>query len=114
MTFYHPFSSSIDKVCWEDITLPADGKGCRYFSTRKLLKILIEGFKHAINDVIPSDEENKDKSVTCKQKNDMAVLDVKVLLSHSIIYASTPSLKIARYTRAIQDVPKNIPSIEIT
>ena len=74
------FSSSIDKVCWEDVTLPADSNGCRFFSTKKLLKVLIEGLKHAINGVIPSDEENsnKDKSVTCQQKNDMAVLDVKV------------------------------------
>ena len=71
---------SIDKVCWDDISLPADSKGCRYFSTAKLLKVLIGCIKHAINDVIPDDEENsdKDKSVTCKQKNNMAVLDVKV------------------------------------
>ena len=73
---------SIDKVCWADVTLPADSKGCQHFSTKKLLKVLIEAMKHAINDVIPSDEENnsKDKCVTCKQKKDMVVLEVKVYL----------------------------------
>ena len=80
MTVGEHSDSSIDKVCWTDITLPADSKGCQFFSTKKLLKVLVEAMKHAINDVIPNDEENnnKDKSVMCKQKNDMVVLEVKV------------------------------------
>ena len=91
------YEDSIEKVCWADITLPADSKGCQFFSTKKLLNVLIEAVKHAINDVIPSDEENnnKDKSVTCKQRNDMAVLEIKVP-GHCVKFNLLPCIPLNR------------------
>ena len=62
------------------MSLPPDSNACRYFSTRKLLKVLMEHLKHAINDVIPNEEENdsKDRWVKCKEKNDMIQVEAKV------------------------------------
>lgn len=90
--------------------MPEDSKGCRYFSTAKLLKVLIGCIKHAINDVIPDDEENndKDKSVTCKQKNNMAVLDVKVYFRYSIM-TTTFNTKLCIHLSTIICTIKSIP-----
>lgn len=70
------YKESFEKACWEDICLPANALGYRFFSTKKLFKVLIDSVKHAIEDV--TDTGSSSKSAKCKISECNIVLEVKV------------------------------------